>query len=84
MRRIVLYTDGRVDRRTSEARELLRDRGIPFMEMHLHEDFTLQGLREIYPEASTFPVAVIDDFHVGGFDELKRYLHENHDKLLLE
>ncbi len=86
MKRVVLYTNA-AEERSAAARQFLRDRGVPFTELKLHEDVTPAGLQQLYPEARTFPVVVIDDFHVGSFEELKRHLNEDsHDgrKLLLE
>jgi glutaredoxin len=55
---------------------LLSSKGINYTELKLNEDFTIEGLKEIFPGAKTFPVIVVDGFNIGGFDNLKKYLTE--------
>ena len=72
----------------SNAKALLRDKQIPFMEYKLNEDFTREILLSKFPEASTYPVIVIDNFRIGGFNELRAVLNEesknNNLKFLIE
>jgi len=83
---IILYTKENCDF-CAAAKSLVRNKQIPFTEYKLNEDFTKQILQSKFPEASTYPVIVIDNFRVGGFQELKETLNrEMHDtrKLLNE
>ena len=52
------------------ARTLLTERGVQFIEKKLNKDFTREWLLETYPSARTFPVIVVDGFHIGGFIQL--------------
>jgi glutaredoxin len=69
------------------AKALLRDRQVPFIEHKLNVDFTKEVLMERYSNARTFPVVVVDGFHIGGYDQLLVRLNEeiqNTKKLLNE
>ena len=69
------------------AKVLLRDRQVPFIEHKLNVDFTKEVLMERYSNAKTFPVIVVDGFHIGGYDQLLVRLNEeiqNTKKLLNE
>ena len=58
------------------ARMLLNSKGIGFTEQKLNEDFSREYLLEQFPNAKTFPVVVIDGFHIGGYTELYKHLNE--------
>jgi len=60
----------------TNAKQLLRDRQIPFTEQKLNEDFTREILLERFPDAKTFPVVIIDGYRIGGYTELKKQLNE--------
>lgn len=86
LKHVVLYTDG-AHPHNARARQILADARVPFTELKLHEDFTHDDVKELYPEASTYPIVVIDDFHVGSYPELQKRLNEelsDKRKLLLE
>jgi glutaredoxin len=55
----------------TNAMKYLNDARIPFFEYKLNEDFTKESLLTRYPNATTFPVIVVDGFYIGGFTELK-------------
>lgn len=61
----------------TKAKSLLRNRQIPFTELKLGEDFTREILLEKFPNVKTYPVVIIDGFHIGGANELQQYLSEN-------
>ena len=61
----------------TKAKALLRNRRIPFTELILGEDFTREILLGKFPSVKTYPVVVIDGFHIGGASELQQYLSEN-------
>lgn len=63
----------------NNAKSLLNSKNIMFSEQKLGEDFTRDFLKENYPSAMTYPVVVVDGFHIGGYEELKNLLTENHD-----
>ena len=70
-----------------DVKQLLSTRGVPYTEFKLDEDFTTGHLLSKFPSAKTYPVIVIDDFHIGGINELQARLNEetgNTSKLLLE
>jgi glutaredoxin len=70
-----------------KAKNLLRDRQIPFVEHKLDVDFSRDFLLERYAEARSFPVVVVDGFYIGGYENLVIQLNEeikNTQKLLNE
>ncbi len=54
----------------TRAKSLLEARNLPFTEYKLDVDYTREFIVEKYPRAMTFPVVVLDGFHIGGFDQL--------------
>jgi glutaredoxin 3 len=59
-----------------KAKQLLSLKNIPFSELKLNEDFTREILLEKFPNAKSYPVIVIDGFHIGGFSQLNEKLIE--------
>ena len=68
------------------ARSLLQRRNIQFKEMKLNEDFTREHLLEMFPDARTFPVVLLDGMYVGGYTQLQTLIESKIDnrKLLNE
>ncbi len=68
------------------AKLLLTSKGISFTEYKLGEDFTRETLLEMFPEAKSFPVIVIDGFNIGGYVQLKERLESTAEnrKFLIE
>jgi glutaredoxin len=60
----------------NSAKTLLSTRNKLFTEYKLGVDYTREQLIEKFPNARTFPVVVIDGFHIGGFTELNKVLTE--------
>jgi len=58
------------------SKMLLSSKGINYTELKLDEDFSRESFLEIFPNAKSFPVVVIDGFNIGGFENLKKYLTE--------
>lgn len=58
------------------AKQLLHTAGIPYNESKLDVHFTRTELLELYPAARTYPVVIIDGFHIGGALELEQLLLE--------
>ncbi len=70
-----------------QAKEALRNAAVSYTEMKLHEDFTELQLKALFPTAKTYPVVVVDNMMIGGYDELQKHLNEalhTQNKLLLE
>ena len=57
-----------------QAKELLKQRGIPFEEKKIGDGYTKEELLEAVPTARTVPQIFIDDQLVGGFTELREHL----------
>ena len=55
---------------------LLQSKNISYRELKLNEDFTREHLSELFPNAKTFPVIVIDGFNIGGYTQLVQKLNE--------
>lgn len=53
-----------------KAIALLRSEGKEYIEYKLGKDFERHNLKEVFPDASTYPVITIDGKWIGGYDEL--------------
>jgi glutaredoxin len=60
----------------NKAKQLLTTMNIPFSEQKLDRDFTREILLERYPNAKTYPVVVVDGFHIGGYSQLVEKVNE--------
>jgi glutaredoxin 3 len=70
-----------------QAKQLLRIHKKDFVEYKLDEDFTREILLSKFPEAKSYPVVVVDGFHIGGFHQLQQQINEQTNdtrKVLLE
>lgn len=56
------------------ARELLKNLGKEFIEYKLNKDFSRNVLKEVFPNAKTFPVVTINGVYIGGSDELHEFM----------
>ena len=72
---IEIYTKDNCPYCTS-AKQLLGIHKKDYVEFKLGEDFTREILLSKFPEAKSYPVIVVDGFHIGGFDQLQRQLNE--------
>lgn len=61
-----------------QAKQLLKIHGKDYVEYKLDEDFTREILLSKFPEARSYPVIVIDGFNIGGYDQLNKYITEEH------
>jgi len=43
----------------------------------LDQDYTRKDFFKKFPDAKTFPQIIINDVHVGGYRELKKWLEQN-------
>jgi glutaredoxin len=60
----------------ASAKNLLTSRNKLFTEHKLGVDYTKEQLLEKFPNAKTFPIIVVDGYHIGGFVELNKILTE--------
>lgn len=67
----------------SMAKELLNSRNIPYTEKVLGLDFTREDLLARHSLAKTFPVVVVDEFYIGGYNNLAARI-EHFEKEALE
>ncbi|CAB4162968.1 GrxC Glutaredoxin and related proteins [uncultured Caudovirales phage] len=74
--RVTIYTKENCTFCT-QAKMLLSSKGVSYEEYKLNEDFSRESLLELFPQAKTFPVIVVDGFNIGGFTELNKFLTEN-------
>jgi len=58
------------------ARELLKSQGKEFIEYKLDRDFTRTTLKEVFPNAKTFPVITVNGVYIGGFSELDELMKD--------
>jgi glutaredoxin 3 len=56
---------------------LLKQRGLEFVEQKLDVNFTREHLLEMFPSAKTFPIVVVDGFHIGGYEDLVEHIKSN-------
>jgi glutaredoxin len=54
----------------TKAKQLLSTMNMPFNEYKLNEDFTREGILERFPHAKSYPIVVVDGFHIGGYTQL--------------
>lgn len=59
------------------AKQFLQSAGIPYNEAKLDVHFEREQLVAMYPNAQTYPVVVVDGYHIGGANELEQYLLEH-------
>ena len=63
-----------------QAKHLLASNGITYQEKILDVHVTRDQLVEQFPTAKTFPIIVVDNFYIGGYNELREYIAEHHEK----
>ena len=61
----------------SKAKQLLTTMNIPFTEQKLGVDFTREIILEKFPHAKSYPVIVLDGFHIGGYTQLVEKINES-------
>lgn len=60
----------------TNAKNLLKIHKKDFVEYKLNEDFTREILLSKFPEATTYPIIVIDGFNIGGYSQLQKQINE--------
>lgn len=58
-----------------QAKSLLIQQGIEFEERKIGDGWTKEELLEEIPTARSVPQIILDGKPIGGFNELKAYLH---------
>jgi len=53
-----------------KARALLKNYNKSFNELKLNVDFTREEILELFPNAKTFPIIVVDGSYIGGYSQL--------------
>jgi glutaredoxin 3 len=60
----------------TRAKMIMSSKGVQYKELKLNEDFTSETLKNLFPQARTYPVIVVDGFNIGGCNELEMILNE--------
>lgn len=74
---VLIYTKPKCAHCT-KAKKLLETNKIPFFEQKLDINFTREHLKALYPDATTYPIIVINGYNIGGARELEEMLIEQH------
>jgi glutaredoxin len=59
-----------------QAKALLEQRKIEYEERKIGHGYTREDLLEAVPSARTVPQIFVNNNHVGGFTELRKYIEE--------
>jgi glutaredoxin len=59
-----------------QAKSLLEQRNITYEEKKIGYGYTREDLLEAVPTARTVPQIFVNNNHVGGFTELRKYIEE--------
>jgi glutaredoxin len=59
-----------------QAKALLEQRNIEYEERKIGDGYTREDLLEAVPTARTVPQIFVNNNHVGGFTELRKYIEE--------
>lgn len=61
----------------TRTKYLLADKNIAFREHKLNADFTREFIKERYPQATAYPVVIIDGYYIGGYEEIVPLVEEH-------
>lgn len=61
------------------AKMLMDAHGLRYEEKVLNINFTREHLLETYPTAKAFPVIVVDNFYIGGYNHFKTLVESKQD-----
>lgn len=61
----------------SAAKALLSSRSVQYVENVLGVHFTRETLKSKYPQATTYPVIVVDGYYIGGYNQLKEHFERS-------
>ena len=62
----------------TKAKHVLKTNNINFSEFKLNEHFTREIIMDKFPNAKSYPIIVLDGFHIGGYTQLVEKLNEHH------
>lgn len=62
----------------TRAKNLMTAKGIIYTEQKLDRDFTIDQLKEKFPDAKSFPIIEISErgYLIGGYNELETWVNE--------
>lgn len=60
------------------AKDLISSRGLAYDEIHLHKDISVAAFKDMFPGFIKVPQIKINGSHIGGYDELVKYMNENY------
>lgn len=58
----------------TKAKNLLTSRGFKYVEFNINLNYTVEELREKFPNAKTVPQIMIDGQHIAGSDKLEEWM----------
>lgn len=58
----------------NSAKQLLGERKIPFTEYKIGVDLTREQVLDLFPDATSVPIVIIDGKPIGGYVDLKSLL----------
>lgn len=73
MNKVIVYTKDNCPY-CDRAKALLRSKDQRFYEMKIGVDLTRDDFINLFPNVKTMPFIIIDDEHVGGYNELRTRL----------
>ena len=56
-----------------KAKFLCKQKGIDYTYQELGKDFEMGFVLERFPNARTFPLIIVDNHYVGGYDDFVKY-----------
>jgi len=59
-----------------KAIDLLNSTDLEFTEYKLDKDFSREELLEWFPQSRSFPVILLDNMYIGGYDQLVEVVDE--------
>lgn len=57
------------------AKTALTERALEYQSFELGKDFSREEIKEKFPNAKTYPIILLDDQMIGGYDNLMDHLN---------
>lgn len=70
----VIYSKGDVCKYCVKAKQLLEAKNLPFHEEVIGIHILRETFLDLFPDATTVPIIVLDGVRIGGYDNLVEYL----------